>query len=70
MITQKQYNEMLDSFNDEDWKNILFGVIRMVKIYEVAYSEHTVHHKRFEAMRLRMKPSLWHPKMWRNIFGT
>jgi hypothetical protein len=22
MITQKQYNEMLDSFNDEDWKNI------------------------------------------------
>ena len=28
MITQKQYNEMLDSFNDEDWKNILFGVIQ------------------------------------------
>jgi hypothetical protein len=22
MSTQKQYNEMLDSFNDEDWKNI------------------------------------------------
>jgi hypothetical protein len=22
MITQKQYNEMLNSFNDEDWKNI------------------------------------------------
>ena len=22
MITQKQYNEMLDSFNDKDWKNI------------------------------------------------
>ena len=22
MITQKQYNELLDSFNDEDWKDI------------------------------------------------
>jgi hypothetical protein len=28
MITQKQYNEMLDSFNGEDWENILFGVIQ------------------------------------------
>jgi hypothetical protein len=25
MITQKQYNEMLDSFNDEDWKTLEDG---------------------------------------------
>jgi hypothetical protein len=35
----------------------------MVKIYEVAYSEHTVHHKRFEAGEAIAMAS----KEWRNI---